>query len=120
MTARDPEAALRARIERSVADLPGPDPARLGAVRRRLRTRRPKRSPLPWLAAAIAVALGSAATAAYVMQQQAGSESSRERVQEVADDESATTLPDTGSTTTERNQDEPAQEGAADPVIYRD
>jgi len=66
-TSRD-EQALWRRVESAVQKAPGPDPARLAAIRAGLDTRRGAGRRHLWLAAALAVALGSTAAAALWLQ----------------------------------------------------
>ncbi len=65
MTHRDPEEALRQRFERALAGMPGPEPARLQGIRRRLRRRRSHGAGL-WLAAALVIGTGAAASAYWL------------------------------------------------------
>ena len=62
------EQAIWQRIEAAVGQQPGPDPARLADIRKRLNTQRRVGRRNLWLAAALAAALGSTAAAALWVQ----------------------------------------------------
>ena len=62
------EQALRQRIETAVQRGPGPNPARLAAIRARLGTQRNDRRRNLWFAVALAAALGATAAAALWVQ----------------------------------------------------
>jgi len=65
MSASDEEEHLRGRVERSVAAMPGPDPARLAQIRRGLGVARVRRTSRLWIAVALALGAGAGATAAW-------------------------------------------------------
>lgn len=117
------EQAIWQRVEAAVERQPGPDPARLADIRKRLNTQRRVGRRNLWLAAALAAALGSTAAAALWIQS--------ERDVEQAMDEH--TGPD-AEKIDDAMADEPSEpaiqsapvkpedhgEDASDPVIFRE
>lgn len=65
MSPSDDEDQLRVRVERTVAAMPGPELARLTAIRDRLPHSASRRRTTAWLAVALGLGLGAAATAAW-------------------------------------------------------
>lgn len=125
MNSSDDEEQLRGRVERSVADMPGPDPASLAGIRARLDTQRPGGRRNLWFAAALAAALGS--TAAAALWSQSGREAEHTTDEQAGQDPGK--VPEAeqidGGITEEPIETAPVEpddqgENASEPVIFRE
>ena len=117
------EQAIWQRIEAAVGQQPGPDPARLADIRKRLNTQRSVGRRNLWLAAALAAALGSTAAAALWIQAERGVWDQADAESQPDAKQSHDAMPDEPTEPAiESAPVEPRDQGeeASDPVIFRE